>query len=233
MSGRDSSGGGEVGPAAASGTASATAPGTAAATAAGSAAAAAICDGPVTATGSVRDQIDTEHGFPAAAAGTASASASAISHGPRKLHATAMPLLVRRWTGEQSAPLSTCVRATAGATATSDARVTGDGCRAAAGRPPGDGWPIHFQRCPAPARARRRSVLRSRGMPPGRPNATEGRCLGISAPPLRLGPWPTPVSVSLTGSRDRVGLRRCLLPLPLPPSPLLFATQDPVRTRLR
>jgi hypothetical protein len=48
--------------------------------------------------------------------------------------------------------------ATAGVAATPDARRTGDGCRASAGRHPGEGRPKLFQRCPAPARATRRTM---------------------------------------------------------------------------
>jgi hypothetical protein len=48
----------------------------------------------------------------------------------------------------------------AGATATPDARGPRDGCRASAARSPGEGWSVHFQRCPAPARAKRRTRWR-------------------------------------------------------------------------
>jgi hypothetical protein len=59
----------------------------------------------------------------------------------------------------ESRPLrSTRRRAPAGVPATSDARDTKDGCRASAGRPAGEGGAILFQRCPAPARAKRRSA---------------------------------------------------------------------------
>jgi hypothetical protein len=56
-------------------------------------------------------------------------------------------------------------RATAGVAATPDARRTRNGCRAYAGRHPGEGRPKLFQRCPAPARAQRRTMK----------NATEKR----------------------------------------------------------
>jgi hypothetical protein len=42
--------------------------------------------------------------------------------------------------------------------ATPDARRTRNGCRAYAGRHPGEGRPKLFQRCPAPARAQRRTM---------------------------------------------------------------------------
>jgi hypothetical protein len=105
---------------------------------------------------------------------------------------------------ESWAPLSTRLRAPAGARARSDITGTSDGCRASAGRPPGEGRPNLFQRCPAPARAKRRNRW---GRPPevaeavrgrqthqataGRragaearqaPNVTAGRCVGDSGP---------------------------------------------------
>jgi hypothetical protein len=58
---------------------------------------------------------------------------------------------------ESRAPLSTRRRAPAGVWATSDAWATRDGCRASAGRHPGEGRPKLLQRCPAPARAIRRT----------------------------------------------------------------------------
>ena len=45
----------------------------------------------------------------------------------------------------------------AGATATPDARGPRDGCRASAARSPGERWSVRFPRCPAPARAKRRT----------------------------------------------------------------------------
>jgi hypothetical protein len=53
--------------------------------------------------------------------------------------------------------LSTRRRAPAGVPATSDVGNTRDGCRASAGRAPGEGQPVLLQRCLAPARAKRRT----------------------------------------------------------------------------
>jgi hypothetical protein len=76
------------------------------------------------------------------------------SHGPRARHVTAAPLLVPGEDRESRVTLSTRTRASA----KPDARSTRNGCRASAGRPAGEGRPILFQRCPAPARAIRRTI---------------------------------------------------------------------------
>jgi hypothetical protein len=75
-------------------------------------------------------------------------------HGARPTDA---PLLGHPGARASRAPLSAKTRALAGVTATFDARGTWDGCRASAGRHPGEGRSILFQRCPAPARASRRT----------------------------------------------------------------------------
>jgi hypothetical protein len=82
------------------------------------------------------------------------------SHGPRARPVTAAPLLVPGEDRESRATLSTRTRASA----KPDARNTRDGCRASAGRPPGEGRPNLLQRCPAPARTKRRIRWRR---PPG------------------------------------------------------------------
>jgi hypothetical protein len=65
---------------------------------------------------------------------------------------------VHRRARESSALRSTRTRATAGLSATPDARSTRTGCRASAGRLAGEGRPTVFRRCPAPARAKRRTI---------------------------------------------------------------------------
>jgi hypothetical protein len=75
-------------------------------------------------------------------------------------------------TGSSSATRRSRPRPPAGATATSEARGTTDGCRGTAGRPPGEGRPVLFQRCPAPARATRR--IRRKRLPEKRPQPPQG-----------------------------------------------------------
>jgi hypothetical protein len=67
------------------------------------------------------------------------------------------PSATRHRCATSGVPQTTCTRVPAGVPATPDARGTRDGCRAAAGRPPDKGRPILLQRCPAPARATRRT----------------------------------------------------------------------------
>jgi hypothetical protein len=67
------------------------------------------------------------------------------------------PFLVLSGARESRASRRTRTPARAGATVTSGAGATRGGCRAAAGRPPGEGRSTLFQRCPAPARAKRRT----------------------------------------------------------------------------
>jgi hypothetical protein len=77
-------------------------------------------------------------------------------HRSRGLRASCVadsPLHVPPGARESRAPRSTRRRAPAMA----DAGDTRDGWRASAGRFTGKGWPILFQRCPAPARAIRRA----------------------------------------------------------------------------
>jgi hypothetical protein len=74
-------------------------------------------------------------------------------HGPRTQRVAGAPPRVLREVRGSRAPLSTKRRATARL----KVGVTRDGCRASAGRPPGEGRPNLFQRCPAPARAVRRT----------------------------------------------------------------------------
>jgi hypothetical protein len=74
------------------------------------------------------------------------------------------------------APQSTRIRATA----RPDTGVTRDGCRASAGRSPGEGRPILLQRCPAPARALRRTVTSGSGRTSGRDQPRGSVCRQLS-----------------------------------------------------
>jgi hypothetical protein len=99
--------------------------------------------------------------LPQASGSTTSAARPSACRSPAsRRRRPVAPLLVHRWARESRAPLSTWIRAPADVTVTSDAGATRDGCRAAAGRPPGEGRPKLFQRCPAPARATGRTRWR-------------------------------------------------------------------------
>jgi hypothetical protein len=140
---------------------------------------------------------------------------------------TAAPLLEYRGERESRSKRSTRHRAPV----TAGAGETRDGCRASAGRSPGGGRSILFQRCPAPARAMRRTSDSNsdsdcgRGSPdrpaarPVSSHVTLSELASRKVPYSRLGNQlrfsatassvAVAVTVTETGDRGRFGPRDC------------------------